>query len=88
MISDEISCPNCFTSGVTILEKRESKHLDNGIYYKIVELTLVCKAGCWHNWSEYYRVELKNFNEDERIVKLPLFSEKIINPDQINFSKE
>jgi len=88
MISDEISCPNCFTSGVTILEKMENKHLDNEIYYKIIELTLVCKKGCWHNWKEYYRVELKNFKDDDRIVKLPLFSEKIINPDEINFSKE
>ena len=88
MISDEISCPNCHTSGVTILEKKESKHLDNGIFYKIIELTMVCKAGCWHNWQEFYRVELKNFNEDERIVKLPLFRDEIINPSQIQFSKE
>ena len=88
MFSDEITCPKCFTSGVTILEKIESKHLDNGVFYRIIELTLVCKKGCWHNWDEYYKVTLKDFNEDERIVKLPFFRDEIINPNQINFKKE
>jgi len=88
MQTDEITCPNCHTTGVTVLEKKESNHLDNGLYYTIIEITLVCKTGCWHNWKEYYRVELKNFNEDARIVKIPLLREEIIDPDQISFSQE
>ena len=56
------TCPNCFTDGVSILERKESFHLDQGKFYKVFHVTYVCQKGCWHNWTEYYRLELKDFN--------------------------
>ncbi|MHA1224767.1 MAG: hypothetical protein ACTSSG_11480 [Candidatus Heimdallarchaeaceae archaeon] len=87
VIADNFICPKCFTEGAAILEKRESYHLDNGIYYKIIHITLVCKKGCWHNWDEFYRIKLKDFNEDGKIVKIPYFNEEVIKPSEVSFEK-
>ncbi|MCG3226331.1 MAG: hypothetical protein H7645_05370 [Candidatus Heimdallarchaeota archaeon] len=87
MLPDDKTCPKCFTSEVTILEKKETFHLDQGIFYKIIHVTLVCKKGCWHNWHEYYKLHLKDFAEDEKITRLPIFEEEIITPGDIEFRK-
>ncbi|NPD88218.1 MAG: hypothetical protein HGN29_05825 [Asgard group archaeon] len=87
MLSDDMTCPKCFTSEITILEKKETFHLDQGVLYKIVHVTLVCKKGCWHNWLEYYRIKLKDFKEEERITRLPIFEEEIISPREVSFQE-
>ena len=88
MIKDDFQCPNCFTDGVKILEKKESYHLDNGIFYKIIHVKLVCQKGCWHNWDEFYRYKLKDFNEEEKeMKKIPYLNDEIIKPGEISFTK-
>ena len=86
MITDDMKCPKCFTGEISVLEKKESFHLDQGVYYKIVHVTYVCQKGCWHNWNEYYRIQLKDFTEEERITRLPIFEEEIISPGDIKFT--
>jgi len=81
------SCPNCFTEGVTILERKDTFHLDQGIFYQVYHVTYVCKKGCWHNWTEYYRMELKDFNLGD-FSQIPFEEEEIITPDKITFKKE
>ncbi len=88
IVSDNYVCPKCFTEGATVLESKESYHLDNNKFFQIIHVTLVCKTGCWHNWKEYYKILLKDFSHEEEITKVPYFTEKIISPDQINFGKE
>lgn len=88
MIKDEFTCPKCFTGDITVLEKKETYHLDNGIFYKVIHLSLVCQKGCWHNWEEFYRIELKDFNKEEKITKLPYFAEEVINPEEVHFYKD
>ncbi|MCG3221660.1 MAG: hypothetical protein H7641_09805 [Candidatus Heimdallarchaeota archaeon] len=87
MLTDDMTCPKCFTGNITVLEKKESYHLDQGVYYKIISVTLVCKKGCWHNWHEYYKIELKNFADEERITRLPIFEEEIITPGDIKLQE-
>lgn len=88
MINDEFTCPKCFTGDISVLDKKETYHLDNGIYYKIIHLSLVCQKGCWHNWEEFFRIQIKDFNEEEKITKIPYLLEEIINPDEINLQKK
>jgi hypothetical protein len=83
MLADDKVCPKCFTSNVRVLEKKETFHLDQGVFYKIIHVTLVCQKGCWHNWHEYYRIHLKDFKEEEKITRLPIFEEEIITPRDI-----
>ena len=87
MSSEEMTCPKCFTGDVNILEQKESFHLDNGVYYKIIHLTIVCQKGCWHNWEEFYRVQLKDFKEEERVRRVPFLEEEIIRPQEIEFKE-
>ncbi len=86
-VSDQYTCPKCFTEGASVLEKKETYHLDNDKFYQIIHLTLVCKIGCWHNWKKYYKILLKDFSEEEKITTVPYFTDKIISPDEINFKK-
>lgn len=80
-------CIKCHTEGVTILERKETYHLDQGVFYKIFHINYICKKGCWHDWIEYYRTELKDFNEkDTEPMVFP--EEEIITPDRINFPSE
>ena len=87
-VGDSFTCPKCFTEGADLLEKKESFHLDQGVYFRVIHLTLVCKAGCWHNWDEFYRIKLKDFNEEEKVVKIPYFNEEVISPADIKFRKD
>ncbi|MCE7748282.1 MAG: hypothetical protein GPJ51_07785 [Candidatus Heimdallarchaeota archaeon] len=87
-ISDQYICPNCFTEGASVLEKKETFHLDNDKFFQIVHLTLVCKDVCWHNWTEYYRILLKDFSAEEKITVVPYFTDEIISPDQIEFKEK
>ncbi len=87
MISDDMTCPKCFTGEVTLLEKKETFHLDQGVFYRIIHATFVCKKGCWHNWHEYYKIQLKDFEEEEKITRLPIFEEEIITPGDIMFQE-
>ncbi len=84
---DKKNCPQCHTSGVTILERKETYHLDEGKFFKIFHVTYVCKTGCWHNWTEFYRLELKDFTIEE-ISQIPFEEEEIITPDKITFGKD
>ena len=88
MIKDEFTCPNCFTGDITVLEKKETNHLENGIFYKIIHISLVCQKGCWHSWEEFFRIKLKDFNEDEKITKIPYLTEEVINPEDVHFYKD
>jgi hypothetical protein len=87
IVSDNYVCPKCFTEGAAVLEKKETYHLDNNKFYQIVHVTFVCKIGCWHNWKEFFKILLKDFSEDENVVKVPYFTDEIISPDQIKFGE-
>lgn len=78
------TCPNCNNNEVALMQTKESEHLDQGIFYKIVQKSFVCKKNCWHSWDEYERVILKNFNIDDRLKVKYLRKEEIINPQDIN----
>ena len=80
-------CINCHTDGISVLERKETFHLDQGVFYRIFHINYVCKKGCWHNWIEYYRVELKDFNETA-IEHLVFPEEEIITPDKINLPQD
>ena len=80
-------CINCHTEGVSILERKETYHHDQGIFYKIFHITYVCKKGCWHDWTEYYRTELKDFNDDDT-EQMVFPEEEIITPDRVKFTKD
>ncbi len=88
MLPEDKKCPKCFTDSVRVLEKKETFHLDQGVFYKIIHVTLVCQKGCWHNWNEYYRIQVKDFKEEEKITRLPIFEEEIISPGDILFQEK
>ncbi len=87
VISDQHICPKCFTEGASVLEKKETFHLDNNKFFQIIHVTFVCKNVCWHNWNEYYKILLKDFSEEEKITVVPYFADEIISPDQIKFKE-
>ena len=77
------NCPNCNCLEVSLMDKKESEHLDQGILYKVIQYNYVCNKNCWHNWTEYERVVLNNFNIDANLKVKYLRKDEIISPQDI-----
>lgn len=82
-----IKCPVCSEENVSLLEKKDTYHLDQGIFYKITHNTYVCKK-CWYNWINFARFVMHNFNVEEEMEEVLPKIEEIIDPKQIVFDRK
>lgn len=81
-----VKCPVCSEDNVSLLEKKDTYHLDQGIFYKITHNTYVCKK-CWYNWIKFARFVMHDFNVEEEKEEIQPRIEEIIDPKQIVFDR-
>ena len=86
-MTKDVICPVCSEKNVSLLEKKETYHLDQAVLCKITHNTYVCKK-CWYNWIKFARFVLHYFNVEEEKVEILPKIEEIIDPKQIVFDRE
>ncbi|MBA7519758.1 hypothetical protein ES705_11845 [subsurface metagenome] len=84
---NDVKCPVCSEKNVSLLEKKETYHLDLAIFYKITHHTYVCKE-CWYNWIKFSRYVMHDFNDEEEMEEVLPKIEEVIDPKQIVFDRK
>ena len=83
----DVKCPVCSGNNVSMLEKKETYHLDQAVFYKIIHNTYVCKE-CWYNWIKFTRFVMHDFNVEEEKEEILPRIEEVIDQKKIVFNRK